>query len=569
MKRHLLRAATAVAAAALCVSLCLSACSSGEQETGKTDNAANGLNLSVCVVGQPESLDPLQENNTAGQTVLANVYENLMKTVPDSSGKPTVTYGAAKNYEKKRNYDGTVTYTFHLRDSKWTDGKNVTAENFAYAWKRLADPITKSPYAVLLSDVVGYQAVQSGGSLAKLKIEAKNESTLIVTLTGECPWFLSDVCTAAATMPLRKDVLKKLKVEARDAEKENQKISGGWCFAPDRLITNGPYRIAAYTQGDSAVLKTNPGYTGNFNGPESIHITFAHTVEKGWTFYNAKKVDFVSRLPETQMAILAKQKGWEAQTELTTGVLLFNTQKEPFSDPLVCQAFAKAVNRAVLSKAVSVAASPAAGLVPYGVPGTGKKSFRTVGGDLLDCNPDNYAAECKEARALLEKAGYDAEKSSVIKLVCTRTTKPTAEKLEKMLSAALNADVAVNCVSEKKAASALKKGQYTMAITEVTALANDAESFLTLWNSKNSSNVVGYKNSAYDTLLAVIGSASDKQARMGCLHDAESLLLDDCPLTPLYFSGTVWKLREKLTGLSRDSRGWFTFDHVAKMAANG
>lgn len=567
MKRHFLRAATAAVAAALCLSLSLSACSDTQEQSKKADSASSGLNLSVSVVGQPKSLDPLQENNAAGQTVLANVYENLMKIAPGTDGKTTVTYGAAKSYEKKNNYDGTVTYTFRLRDSKWTDGKPVTAENFAYAWKRLADPSTQSPNAALLANVVGYQAVQDGGSLSKLKITAKNDSTLVVTLTGECPWFLRDVCTAPATMPLRRDILKKLKREAAQAEKQNQKVTDGWCFQPDRLITNGPYRIAAY-DGSTATLKTNPGYSGNFTGPESVRVTFADTAEKAWALYQAKKVDFVSQLPETALTALAKEKGWEPQTELTTGLLLFNTQKEPFSDPLVCQAFAKAVDRTALSASVSAAAQPATGLVPYGVPGTGKKSFRTVGGDLLDCTPENYAAECKEARALMEKAGYEAGKMPQVKLVCTAATKTAAEKLAKMLSEALHATVDVNCVSAKKAASALKKGQYTLALTEVTALANDAESFLTLWNSKNAQNVVGYKNSAYDTLLTVISSASDKEARMGCLHDAESLLLDDCPLTPLYFTGTAWKLREKFTGLSRDARGWFAFDHVAKMAAD-
>ena len=567
MKRHLTRTAAGVFSAVLCVSLFLSACSAEKQEAKKAGNTSSGLNLSVCMIGQPESLDPLQENNAAGQTVLANVYENLMKIVPDSSGKATVVCGAAKSYQKKTDYDGTVTYTFRLRDSKWTDGKAVTAENFAYAWKRLADPVTKSPYAVLLSNVVGYNAVRSDGNLSKLKISAENDATLVVTLTGECPWFLRDVCTAAATMPLRKDVLKKLKAEAKEAAGKKQKNGGEWWSTPEKLITNGPYRVAAYTAGSGATLKTNPGYTGTFSGPAAIRLTFADTAAKGWALYQAKKVDFVSALPETQLKVLAKRKGWEPETELTTGVLLFNTKKEPFSNPTVCKAFARAVDRTALSEKISAAALPATGLVPYGVPGTGSKSFRKADGDLIDCNQAEYQAECKTARSLLEKAGYDAGEFPDVKLVCTNATRDAAETLASMLSKALGAKIVVNCVSEKKAASALKKGQYTMAITEVSALADDAESFLTLWSSKNSSNVVGYRNSAYDTLLTVIGSASHTQARMGCLHDAESLLLDDCPLTPLYFTGTAWKLRENLTGLSRDSRGWFAFDHVAKLSA--
>lgn len=570
LKRHLIRTATAAVAAALCISLALTSCSSGEtKESKQTDASSNGLHFSACMVGQPESLDPFQANNATGQTILTNIYENLMKIVPDSTGKTTITYGAAKSYEEKSNYDGTVTYTFRLRDSKWADGVAVTADDFVYAWKRLIDPALGSPYAALFSNVVGYQSARSSKNLSKLKIQAKNDTTLVVTLTGECPWFLRDTCTAAAAVPLRRDVVKRLKNDAKKAEKEKQKVDGGWCFAPDRLITNGPYRIASYTEGESIVLKTNPGYTGNFNGPESIRITFADTAEKAWSLYHAQKVDFVSELSESQMKTLSKQKGWEAQTELTTGVLLFNTQKDPFSDPLICQAFAKAVDRTALSQELSIADSAATGLVPDGVPGTGKKSFRSVGGDLLDCNPDNYEAECREAKALLEKAGYDADKSPAIELLCTQSTKSAAEKLAKMLTESLKVSLKVNCVSEKEAASALAKGNYTAAVTEVTALANDAESFLSLWTSKNSKNVVGYQNSAYDTLLSVIGSASDKRARMGCLHDAESLLLDDCPLTPLYFTGTAWKLREKFTGLSRDSRGWFAFDHMAKMTSNG
>lgn len=567
MKRHLVRAAVGVFSAALCVSLFLSACAAGKQEAKRAGNTSSGLNLSVCMIGRPESLDPLQGNNAAGQTVLASIYENLMKIVPDSSGKMTVVCGAAKSYQKKTNYDGTVTYTFHLRDSKWTDGKAVTAESFAYAWKRLADPVTKSPYAALLSNVVGYHAVQSGGNLSQLKISAENDSTLAVTLTGECPWFLRDVCTAAATMPLRKDILKKLKTEAKDAAGKEPKNSGEWWSAPEKLITNGPYRIAAYTAGSGMMLKTNPGYTGTFSGPAVIRLTFADTAGKGWALYQAKKVDFVSALPEAQLQALAKRKGWEPKTELTTGVLLFNTGKEPFSNSTVCKAFARAVDRTVLSEKISAAALPATGLVPYGVPGTGSESFRKAGGDLIDCNPADYQAECKAARSLLEKAGYGAGEFPDLKLVCTNATRDAAEILTGMLSKALDVKITVNCVSEKKAASAFEKGQYTLALTEISALSNDAESFLTLWNSKNTSNVVGYRNSAYDTLLTVIGSASHTQARMGCLHDAESLLLGDCPLTPLYFTGAAWKLRENLTGLSRDSRGWFAFDHVAKLSA--
>ena len=77
-------------------------------------------------------------------------------------------------------------------------------------------------------------------------------------------------------------------------------------------------------------------------------------------------------------------------------------------------------------------------------------------------------------------------------------------------------------------------------------------------------NVVHYENSAYDTLMTIIAKAADGTARMGCLHDAEALLLEDYALSPLYTKGTDWELRDDLMGAVRDARGWFSFANVVK-----
>lgn len=82
------------------------------------------------------------------------------------------------------------------------------------------------------------------------------------------------------------------------------------------------------------------------------------------------------------------------------------------------------------------------------------------------------------------------------------------------------------------------------------------------WTSDSHDNLVHYRNSAYDTLMNIIATASSEMARMGCLHDAEALLLDDDVVVPLYTEGTSWMLREGYTGLCRDPRGWFSFTEV-------
>ena len=87
------------------------------------------------------------------------------------------------------------------------------------------------------------------------------------------------------------------------------------------------------------------------------------------------------------------------------------------------------------------------------------------------------------------------------------------------------------------------------------------------WTSDAPNNVVHYENSAYDTLMSIIASAADGTARMGCLHDAEALLLGDYVLSPLYTKGTDWELRDSLVGAVRDARGWFCFSNVVKRPA--
>lgn len=102
-------------------------------------------------------MTPFTPRRSATQTILNHLYENLMRLEKDENGQITAVSGAAKNVDVKENADGTVTYTFRLRGGKWSDGVEVKAGDFVYAWQRLADPATASVYAPLLSIVSGYE----------------------------------------------------------------------------------------------------------------------------------------------------------------------------------------------------------------------------------------------------------------------------------------------------------------------------------------------------------------------------------------------------------------------------
>lgn len=554
------RWSAALLALTLCMGL-LSGCSQEEARPG----------LSVCVGADVETLDPIYATAEGDQTILVHLYENLMRVTLDTSGGTTVTGGMAKSYTQERNADGTVTWTFRLRSAKWSDGQAVTANDFVYAWRRLADPASGSPYASILSVVAGYEQVVETGDTSLLQVSAKNDSTLEVVLNGNYDWFLTEVCTSPATLLLRQDVVTTLRDAAVErnraaAEETGQEGTERWWSDPAALVTNGAYVPGTYTQGESFTLTENTRYYGSITGPGELNFYFADTAEEASELYRNETVDLVWPLTDEE---IERQAEVTPLTELGTYTVLFNCNQAVFADQQVRQAMVMAIDRNGAAEAAGITARPAEGLVPPGVPGEDGEDFRTDA-VLLDNDSEAYAERCTQARQVLEQAGYDSG-SYLGQLeylyVDTPENAAVAQELARQWSEALRVNVTPVAVSGTELRAALRSGDYTLAGLNLKAVGNDAECFLKQWTSDQGSNVVGYANSAYDTLLSIIAKADDGTARMGCLHDAEVLLLDDAALAPLYTRHTGWALRDMLTGACRDERGWFCLSGVTARTA--
>lgn len=547
------RLAALLLPAALCVSM-LAGCS----------KAGEGLSLSVCAGAALETLDPIYAESTGDQTILVHLYENLMRVTADGSGGTAVVPGMAKSVDQEENHDGTVTYTFRLRSAKWSDGQSVKASDFVYAWQRLADPASHSPYAELLSVVSGYDEARAAGDMELLQVSAKNDTTLVVVLNGTYDWFLKEVCTSPATMPLRKDVVQRLKNAAVQSSEDTDAAADPWWADPTALVTNGPYLATGYEVGMSLTVSANERYYGDQNGPRDLTFHFADAAEAEM-LYEGKTVDAVCTLTEERLAELAADENWSAVPELGAYTVLFNCRQDLFSDVLIRQAMNLAVDRNALAQIAGVTARAAEGLVPSGVPENETGDFRAVGGALLDNDPETYDDRCAQAKALLEEAGYDrgTDLGQLEYLYVDEGTNGlVALALCQQWQDVLAIQVTPRGMTEQELWAALRTGDYMLAGVDLDAAGNDAECFLMDWTSDSQDNVVGYENSAYDTLMTIIANAADGTARMGCLHDAEELLLMDDVLGPLYTRGTAWELRDGLTGAFRDARGWFCFSGV-------
>ncbi len=549
-----------MAAMGLCLALAagtLAGCGGG---------SAPGLALRLSMGQEAGSYDPIRAETAEAETVIVHLYENLLRKAPDTSGGTTLASGVAKKYDMEENYDGTVTYTFHLRQAKWSDGQTVTAGDFVYAWQRLADPVTNSPSASLLSAVAGYDEVRSSGDVSKLQVSAEGELTFVVTLLGKCDWFLEDVCTDPATMPLRQDNLQTLKEEAiqenLQAEERGETGTRNWASDPTRLVTNGPYTASRGEEGE-LILTRSETYVGGVSGPEELRFLFHDSPEAAWETYAAGEADFVSPLPRAEIEAKA-ESDWAGAALSQTTVLLFNTQGEVFPDVQARKAFSLAIDRQALSDLTALVSRPAEGLVPYGVPDENGEDFRTQGGDLVGESGTEEALA--EANALLGESGYGS--SAVPRFVYedTEENAALADALWKAWMKGLKVRLERVPLSADELREALSAGDYDIALTDIRGNALDAESFLDLWRGDSPENVAGYENGAYDTLLKVIRSASDEKARQGCLHDAEALLLDDCPVAPLLFTASAWEAREGLVGILRDGRGFFSFASAAEVS---
>lgn len=543
------------------------------------------FSLSVWAGGEPVCLDPIYASQTGDQTILMNLYENLMRTASDGAGGVTVVNGMAKSVSQEENSDGTVTVTFKLRSARWSDGEKVTAQDFVYAWQRLADPASASPYRTLLSMVAGYDAVQESGDVTQLQVSAQRDDTLEVVLQGECPWFLTQVCTAPATLPLRADVIQAWKdaqaeedAQASSGQEEPQteasaepessseepEAASYWWSDPTALVTNGPFLVSSAANGESLTLTASETYSDSASGPRTLIFRFADTAEEALALYEAGEVDFLQCLPEEQTAQLIQENARTVATELGTWSVLVNCRQEPFADPLVRQALALSVDRAALAEAAGTTARAAEGLVPPGVPGDETQDFRTaVGAHFGD--PAEAAADASSPLDLLEEAGYNSGADlGELELLYVQEdiSSQVALALAQQWRTALGLEVMPRAVTAQELDAALESGSYTLAAAEVTAPGSDAACFLTQWVTGGADNVTGFANSAYDTLMTIIAGGADATARLGCLHDAEALLLEDGALIPLYTRLTAWRLRESYTGVCRDGRGYFLFSSV-------
>ena len=189
---------TALVSVIALASLSLVACNGKKDNSASSSNAAtSGSVLHVQVGPSPETIDPALNSAVDGANMILHAFEGLLKFDRNNN----VVAGLAEKWEQSS--DG-LTWTFHLRNGlKWSDGSALTANDFVYSWKRVADPNTAAPYGYdLLNLVVGFDEA-SAGDLDKLGVEAPDANTFVVHLSSPCIFF-DKIAAFAVLVPVQK-----------------------------------------------------------------------------------------------------------------------------------------------------------------------------------------------------------------------------------------------------------------------------------------------------------------------------------------------------------------------------
>lgn len=491
------------------------------------------LSLRIGLVGECTVPDPAMVMTDSEKILVNHLYENLMKLAPNGEGGSQVTSGLARSYRCEDELDGTQTYTFTLRDGvKWSNGQPLTAGDFVYAWRRLADPATQSPNASLLSVVAGYDQVRKKGDASLLQVTAEDEHTLVVKLNCRCPYFLSAVCTDPATMPL---------------------------YAEDTTLTNGAYCISEQRDGQLTLSVSSQYYDSKYTGPATLVFPFyTDTAE----------------LPEDCDIVLGQPGGtaWDnADPYPRTTVLLVNQSAPSLKNESLRQALSLVIDRNALSELAGGAYTAADGLVSSGILAEDGTSFRENNGALIDNEEKHYRDNCVAAQQKIVDAGLnDARSMASLGTVTLLYAKNDSNEqivtaLQQTWQKTLGITVTPLGVAEADMTAALGKGEFALALTEVTGRYNDATAFLNQFHSTAATNYGHYRSSAYNMLLRVAATSSSDEARRAYLEDAERLLLENGGVIPLYGANCCYQMRQDLTGLLNNGVGVYDFHYIRQV----
>ncbi|HDR7777064.1 peptide ABC transporter substrate-binding protein [Bacillus cereus] len=518
---------------ALVTSLLLTACNNKEN---KSDKEAKKQVLNVTVSEEIPSLDTAKTMDGTSAHIMQNIFEGLYALDDQDQPIPAV----AKSF--KRSEDGKK-YTFDLRkDAKWSNGDNVTAHDFMFAWKRAIIPETASQYASMLFYVKNAKEINKGTMpLDALGVKVINDYKLEVELEQPIPYFLQ-LLALPIYLPQHESFLK-----------EQGK---NYALEPNNLIYNGPFVLEKWKHEQEFQLKKNATYWDE-KKVKLDEINF-QIVKDTMTVVNLYEAGDLDRVPINSQFV-DKYKGSKElhmSSEPGIAMLRFNEQNNALASKKVRQSISFALNKEdFVAHFINNGAKPASGLVPVGhVNEETGKDFRKENGDLSSYDLQNAKKIWAEAKKELGVEQVNLEFLTFEQDNAKRMAEYIKGDLEKNLQ---GLTIQIKQQPFKQKLQLEQTGAYDISMANWGPDYKDPISYLELFTTGNLNNKMNYSNLHYDELIkkAKTDFVLEPEKRWGALLEAEQVLLEDAAVAPLYQIGSAYVQKDYVRGIEKHQFG--------------
>lgn len=489
----------------------------------------------------PQQMDPSLNSYSRSSMVLQNLFQGLYKIGPDGA---TFVPACAESYEVSE--DG-LTYTFTLKEGlKWSDGTPLTAKDFEYGWKRVADPAVASGAS---SDMWvlknGRECTEGEKPIDELGVKAVDDRTLVVETSYYAPWFPSLTATTVF-FPVKQEV-----VEGSEP----------WTKNVETYISNGPFMLKEYSSLEKIVMAKNPNYyaADEVQIDEVIYYIIADSNSVLVSYENGD-LNVADDLDSNARDKFGATEEYFAQPRIGIQYWDFNCQLPEFSDPNVRKAFAYAIDRqALLTACMLNAEKPEFGFVPASQPSlTGEDSYREAAGPM-------FGEDVALAQQLMSDAGYPGGAGfPVVHIVCQNTDeqKLMAQILGEMWKAALGITYDITTYESSTYWDELGNGNFSIGRNGFTCDYLDPSANLRVWVSGSNCSENGWDDPVYDNMFSEASTILDPAERQAALIEIEKYICDQMPGMPVYTMVDDYLVKPNLKGIVKNPIGHIFFEYA-------
>ncbi len=512
--------------------------------TAPAGNAQPGV-LRLNIGSEPDNVDPQKASFVVEIQFIMMAFQPLMSFDRDMKPIPAAAESVAVSS------DGLV-YTFKLRpDARFSDGEPVTAQNFEYAWRRLANPETAGEYQSLPCGIIkGYSEYSAAACeglsveealardqdelLANFGVRAIDDLTLEIELTAPAPYFPA-MAALWIGAPARQDLVER---------------GEDWWYDAENYIGNGPFVLKEWDHGNRAIWAPNPNYVGPL-GPVKLKRVEYYMITEGQVAFQAYQngeLEILGVAPE-DLATVQSDPQLNQQIVNTVGSCTFyfgfNTKKPPFDDVKVRQGFAQAFDREAWNRDIfNGLGSVAFTFIPPGFPGH---------------QPDLklWEFDPQAARATIAESSYGGvENLPEIKLTYSASARNNArfEWIANQLKQNLGIDAVLDPVDPTAFSALTKEDPPQMFSLGWCADYPDPQNWISLFQTNGLlSTRVGYSNPEFDELVRQADIEQDPVKRLQLYNEAEKILITDAPIAVTRNDGGPVLVKPYVQGVTEET----------------